>query len=80
MSDSDFHWSNSMEIDGEALNLWSASEIRRSLLVPKLQRMLFGMLGTEGIFATDRTSSSHVEYLYKAPVQRSGFHTVWYCQ
>lgn len=23
MSDSDFHWSNSMEIDGEALNLWS---------------------------------------------------------
>lgn len=72
MSDSDLHWSNSMEIDGEALNLWSASEIRHSLFMPKLQRMLFGMLGTEGIFTTER-SSSHMEYLYKALLQRSDF-------
>lgn len=73
MSDSDLHWSNSMEIDGEALNLWSASEIRHSLFMPKLQRMLFGMLCTEGIFAAERTSSSHVEYLDKALVQTSDF-------
>ena len=73
MSDSDLHCSNSMEINGETLNLWSASEIRRSLFMPKLQRMLFGMLGTEGIFATERTSSSHMEYLYKELVRRSDF-------
>lgn len=77
MIDSDLHWSNSMEIDREALNLWSASEIRcllfNILFMPKLQRMLFGMLGTERIFATERTSSSCIESLYEALVQRSDF-------
>lgn len=73
MSDSDLHRSSSMEIDGGTLNLWSGSEIRHLLFMPKLQRMLFGMLCTRGIFATNRTSSSCVEYFYKALVQRSGF-------
>lgn len=55
MSNSDLHWGNSMEIGGETLNLWSASQIRCSLLMLELQRMLFGMLCTEGIsIHTDR--------------------------
>lgn len=65
MSDSDLHWSNTIDVDGEALNLWGASEIRHSLFVPELQRMLFGMLDTERIFPPERPSSSHVAYLYQ---------------
>lgn len=71
MSNSDLHWGNSMEIDGETLNLWSASQIRRSLLMLELQRMLSGMLCIEGISTTDRTSSVSVNNLYKAPIQKS---------
>lgn len=71
MSNSDLHWGNSMEIGGETLNLWSASQIRCSLLMLELQRMLFGMLCTEGISTTDRTSSVSVNNLYKAPIQKS---------
>ena len=71
MSNSDLHWGNSVEIDGETSNLWSESKIRRSLLMPELQRMLFGMLCTEGISTIDRTSSVSVKNLYKAPIQRS---------
>lgn len=70
MSDSDLHWSNSMEIDGETLNLWSATEIRHSLFIAELQRMLFGMLCTEGISATERTSAASVANLYKASLWR----------
>lgn len=78
MSDSDLHWSNSMEIDGETVNLWSATEIRHSLLMPELQRMLFGMLCTEGISATERTSAANVANLYKASLWRPL--AVRYCQ
>jgi len=67
VNDCDLHWSNSMEFHEEALNLWSASEIRCSLFMPRLRRMLFGMLCAEGIFATETTSSFHMDSLYIAP-------------